>query len=51
MNTIYEVQKFGVTIEWEGDLRRAQATFKSASSGEVVMYKIVGSVKYVIDKK
>lgn len=51
MNTIYEVQKFGVTIEWDGVFKKAQDAFKQASPGEVVMYKIVGSVKHVIDKK
>lgn len=51
MNTIYEVQKFGVTLEWDGDLRKAQDAFKQASPGEVVFYRIVGSDKHVIDRK
>lgn len=51
MNTIYEVQKFGTTVEWDGNFKKAQEAFKQTSPGEVVMYKIVGSNKYVIDKK
>ena len=42
---IYEVQKFGVTLEWTQSRREAEDAFKDAAFGGVVLYKIVGSKK------
>lgn len=42
---IYEIQKFGVTLEWTQSLREAEDAFKDAAFGGVVFYKIVGSKK------
>lgn len=42
---IYEIQKFGVTLEWTQSLREAEDAFKDASNGGVVFYKIVGNKK------
>lgn len=48
---IYEVKKFGVTIQWTPDLREAEEAFKEAGPGEVFLYKIVGAKKTAIQAK
>lgn len=48
---IFEVKKFGVTLEWTKDIREAEGAFNKAAPGEVVMYKIDGANKYPIRKK
>ncbi len=48
--TIYEVQKFGVTLEWDS-FAKAEEAFKDASPGEVRMYRITGTKKVLIKKK
>jgi hypothetical protein len=37
---IFEVQKFGVTIEFDTQFGRVESAFNSASPGGVVMYKL-----------
>jgi len=49
--TIYEVKKFGVTLEFGHSLQDAESAFKDASPGEVVMYRIVGSKKHTMRRK
>lgn len=44
---IYEIKKFGVTVEWTQSLRDAEEAFKDTSSGGVIFYKIVNSKKSV----
>ena len=51
LNMIYEVQKFGVTLEWTDSLRDAEDAYKDAAFGGVVMYRIVGSNKTTMKRK
>lgn len=37
---IYEVQKYGVTIEFDRDYRKAEGAFAGASVGGVKLYKL-----------
>lgn len=48
---IYEIQKFGITLEWTQDLHEAEAAFKDTAPGSVVMYQLVGSKKTAIKVK
>lgn len=48
---IYEVQKFGVSLEFGFSYSDAAKAFKDASPGEVVFYKISGGIKYPLMKK
>lgn len=48
---IYEIQKYGTTLEWTNILKEAEDAFKDAVSGGVVFYKIVGNGKQVYRKK
>lgn len=49
--TIYEVQKFGVTLEWTTSLEEAEAAFKDTSNGEAKLYRIVNSKKHLLRMK
>jgi hypothetical protein len=44
---LYEIQKFGVTVEWTQDLREAEESYKETQAGGVVFYRIEGSKKKV----
>lgn len=50
---IYEVKKFGTTLEWDIDVRKAESAFNNAEPGEVVMYRMEpgSSVKKAIRRK
>ena len=50
---IYEVQKFGVTIEWDKKIGVAESAFKSADPGGVVMYRLDASTskKYFVKQR
>lgn len=37
---IFEVQKYGTTLEWESKISVAESAFNQASPGGVVLYKI-----------
>lgn len=37
---IYEVQKFGVTLEFDRDFRKADSAYHAASPGGVKLYKL-----------
>ena len=37
---IYEVQKFGVTLEYSNDIKHAESAFNQASPEGVVMYRL-----------
>lgn len=37
---IYEVQKYGVTLEWENNYKKAESAFVEASPGGVVLLKL-----------
>lgn len=49
--TIYEVQKFGVTLYMGSSLNEASDSFKRANPGEVTLYKISASKKNAIHRK
>lgn len=49
--TIYEVQRFGVTLEWTDSFTEAEAAFKDAYAGECKLYKIAGSKKILLRMK
>lgn len=51
MTKIFEVQKYGTTLEWTDKLKVAEEAFKDTSKGGVVFYEIVGSVKRAIKIK
>lgn len=51
MTKIYEVQKWGTTLEWTDKIKTAEEAFKDTSKGGVVLYEIVGSVKRPIKIK
>ena len=50
---IYEVQKFGVTLEFDKDFRVADAAYKTATPGGVRLFKLDTSTgnKTVISSK
>jgi len=48
---IYEIQKFGSTLEWTNVLREAEDAYKDAAFGGVKFYKIVGSEKKLVKQK
>lgn len=48
---IYEIQKFGVTVEWTDVLKEAEDAYAKTSFGGVVMYRIAGSEKIVMRTK
>lgn len=50
---MYDVQKFGVTIEWDTDVRKAESAFNQASPGGVIMYRMEpgSSVKKAVRRK
>ena len=52
-STIYEVQKNGVTIDWDVDFNKASGTFNEASPGRVQLFQLdrATSVKKVIRVK
>lgn len=37
---IYEIQKYGVTVEWTNKLSEADSAYKDTGPGGVLMYKI-----------
>ena len=49
--TIYEVKRFGVTLEWTDSFRDAEDAFKEAGTGGCMLYKIVGSKKILLRTK
>lgn len=49
--TIYEIKKFGVTVEWTDNLKEAESSFKDVAPGECVMYKIQNAQKTPIKQK
>jgi hypothetical protein len=48
---IYEIQKWGVTLEWTRNLEEAETAFKKANWGGVVFYQIKGSQKRAVKAK
>lgn len=48
---IYEVQKFGVTLEWSDSLRDAEDAFKEAANYGVSMYLIQAGKKVLLKSK
>jgi len=51
MPKIYEVQKFGVTLEWTDSLREAEDAFKDADKYGVKMYLIQNAKKILLRVK
>jgi hypothetical protein len=51
--TIYEVQKNGVTIDWDIDFNKASGAFNEASPGRVQLFRLdrATSVKKIIRVK
>lgn len=50
---IYEVQKFGTTLDLDNDIRRVESSFNDASPGGVIMYRMEpgSSVKKAVRRK
>lgn len=49
--TIYEVKRYGVTLEWTDSFRDAEDAFKEAGTGGCKLYRIVGSKKILLRAK
>lgn len=47
---IYDVQKFGVTIEFDTRIQLAESAFRQAAPGEVKMYALYPNGRKVILK-
>jgi hypothetical protein len=49
--SVYEVQKYGVTLYMGNSLNEAEDSFKKAGSAEVSMYKITNAKKNLLRRK
>lgn len=48
--TIFEVQRYGKTLEWTTSIKEALAAFKESGSG-TLLFRIVGDNKSIVQEK
>jgi hypothetical protein len=49
--TIYEVKKYGVTVEWTNRFKDAQEAYKDTDRGECFLIKRVNGVPQLLERK